>query len=81
MSFLVTITVGQSSMRFFPSLLFKNDRSLRNDALFFSLNNVQRFHHHRYVDRQSKDLGLNPSAVESVFFSTKRFQILKFIFY
>ena len=26
--------------------------------------------------RQSKDLGLNPSAVESVFFFTERFQIL-----
>ena len=25
------------------------------------------------VDRQSKDLGSNPSAVESVFFSTERF--------
>ena len=29
-------------------------------------------------NRQSKDLGSNPSAVESVFFSTERFQILKF---
>ena len=28
---------------------------------------------------QSKDLGSNPSAVESVFLSTERFQILKFI--
>ena len=27
----------------------------------------------RVVDRQSKDMGSNPSAVESVFFSTKRF--------
>ena len=25
------------------------------------------------IDRQSKDLGSNPSAVESVFFSTERF--------
>ena len=25
------------------------------------------------VDRQSKDLGSNPSAIESVFFSTERF--------
>ena len=31
----------------------------------------------RAVDRQSKDLGSNPNAVESVFFSTERFQILK----
>ena len=30
----------------------------------------------RAVDRQLKDLGSNPSAVESVFFSTERFQIL-----
>ena len=30
----------------------------------------------RAVDRQSKDLGSNPNAVESVFFSTERFQIL-----
>ena len=28
------------------------------------------------LDRQSKDLGSNPSAVESIFFSTERFQIL-----
>ena len=32
----------------------------------------------RAVDRQSKDLGLNPSAVESVFFSTERLQIKNF---
>ena len=32
----------------------------------------------RAIDRQSKDLGSYPSAVESVFFSTERFQILKF---
>ena len=30
------------------------------------------------IDRQSKDLGSNPSAVESLFFSIERFQILKF---
>ena len=30
-SFLVTIIVGQSPMQFFQSLLFKNDRILRND--------------------------------------------------
>ena len=30
-------------------------------------------------DRQSKDLGSNPSAVVSVFFSTERFQILQII--
>ena len=27
----------------------------------------------RAVDRQSKDLGSNPSAVESIYFSTERF--------
>ena len=35
-SFLVTITVGQSLMQFFPSLLFKNDRILNNDGSFYS---------------------------------------------
>ena len=30
----------------------------------------------RQVDRQSKDVCSNPSAVESVFISTERFQIL-----
>ena len=30
------------------------------------------------VDRQSKDLGSNPSAVESVFFSQKDFEFFKF---
>ena len=29
----------------------------------------------RTVHRHSKDLGLNPNAVKSVFFSTERFQI------
>ena len=34
----------------------------------------------RAVDRQSKDLGSNPSAVETVFFSTERFSnSLKFL--
>ena len=32
----------------------------------------------RAVDRQSKGLGSYPSAVESVFLSTEKFQILKF---
>ena len=31
------------------------------------------------VDRQPKDVSSNPSAVESVFFSTERFQILEYI--
>ena len=33
-SYLLTITVDQSSMLFFSSLLFKIDRILRNDGLF-----------------------------------------------
>ena len=32
----------------------------------------------RAVDRQSKGLGSNPSAVESVFFSQKDFKFFKF---
>ena len=31
----------------------------------------------RAVDRESKDLGSNPSAVKSVLYSTERFQILQ----
>ena len=35
MFFLVTITVGRSFIQFFPSLLHKNDRILRNYGSFF----------------------------------------------
>ena len=38
MSFLITITVGQSSMQFFPSLLIKKNRILRHDGSISSLN-------------------------------------------
>ena len=41
-SFLITITIGQSSMQFFPSLLFIHDQILRNNGLFPSLNNFKR---------------------------------------
>ena len=37
---------------------------------------LQVFLYKNAVDRQSKDLGSNPSAVESVFFPQKDFQIL-----
>ena len=37
MYFLITITVSQNSMSFFASLLFKNVRLSRTDALFSSL--------------------------------------------
>ena len=30
----ITIIIGQSSMQFFPSLLFKNDWILKNDGSF-----------------------------------------------
>ena len=32
----------------------------------------------RAVDRQSKDLGTNPSAAESVFFAQKDFKFVKY---
>ena len=38
MYFLVKITVGQSLMQFFPSLLFKTDRILSNGGSVLSLN-------------------------------------------
>ena len=41
MSFLVTIIVGQSLMQCFPNLLFKNDRILKIDGSFSSLNNFK----------------------------------------
>ena len=42
--FLVTITVGQSLMQFFPNFLFKDDQILENDDSFSSLNNFKRLH-------------------------------------
>ena len=41
---LATITVGQSSMQFFPRLLFNNYYILRNDVSISSLNNLKRLH-------------------------------------
>ena len=44
------------------------------DEIVMKNNIITKLFH--FNDRQSKDLGSNPSAVESVFFSTERFQIL-----
>ena len=48
--YLVTMTVGQSSMQSFPSLLFKNDRILINDVLFSSLNDLKRLHRLKFLN-------------------------------
>ena len=50
MSFLVIITVGRSSMQFFPSLLLKNNRILSNDSLFSSFYNSKRLHRLNFLN-------------------------------
>ena len=42
MALQATITLAQSSMQFFPSLLLKNNGILRNDGSFSSRNNFKR---------------------------------------
>ena len=50
--FLLTITVGQrSSVQFFQSLLFKNDRILRNDCSFSSLNSFKRLRRLNFLNK------------------------------
>ena len=48
--FLITITAGQSSTQFFPSLLFKNDWTVRDGGSFFSLNIFRKLHHLRFFN-------------------------------
>ena len=48
--FLVKIDVGQSSMQFFPSLIFKNDRILRIDDSFSSFNIYRKLHPLRFFN-------------------------------
>ena len=50
MSFLIKITVGQSSMHFFTSLLFKNYQFLRNDGSFSSLNIFRKLHYLNFLN-------------------------------
>ena len=48
--FFIKVTLVQSSMQFFPSPLFTNDRVLRSDCPFSSLNNFKRLNRIRFLN-------------------------------
>ena len=64
---LKTCYINKADINYFHFLFIKKKLSLKFVKNKFKLISF------RAVDRQSKDLGSNPSAVESVFFSTERF--------